>query len=203
MVSSWQYMGYTYRPWQCFPLAFVVYRKELLFGSVWSTALCWLPCMPRQVGTAVMGFVFAFVFFHMLDIHRTALGHLEWTTWGWGAISGVTAVEDMHHPTVQCSPWKPARNIVFLCLFDPFLDQFPYLTLVQGNGKGKRSEYGQKNSSISAHHLSVSSNQPLQTSVECENRRVRKASTVFPSVIMTEATVSAQLLSKLKQLGWH
>lgn len=60
-----------------------------------------------------------------LDIHRTALGHLEWTTWGWGAISGVTAVEDMHHPTVQGLPWKPARNIVFLCLSDPFLDQSP------------------------------------------------------------------------------
>ena len=81
--SSWQYMGYTYRPWQCSPLAFVVYRKELLFGSVWSSASCCPPCTSRQVGTVVVGFVF--VFFHMwgggtvlpLDIYSTAHGHLN------------------------------------------------------------------------------------------------------------------------------
>lgn len=42
----------------------------------------------------------------------------------------------------------------------------------------------------------------LPVSAVSEDKRVRESSTIFPSV-MTEATTSAQLLNRLKQLGWN
>lgn len=64
------------------------------------------------------------------------------------------------------------------------------------------SAYREKESSISANRPPTPSNQFLLISAVSEDRRVREACTIFPSIKMTEVS-TVQLLSKLKQLGWN
>lgn len=63
------------------------------------------------------------------------------------------------------------------------------------------SEYRENKSCISADHPPMPSDKLLLISAISEHKRLKEASTISPSIMMTEATTPAQLLTKLKQIG--